>query len=118
MNLNEIAMVAHEANRALCQLQGDHSQLPWAEAPEWQRVSAKNGVEHAKNPDAQPRDSHESWLAEKEAGGWVYGETKDPEAKTHPCIMPYDDLPPEQQIKDVLFLAVARALLCQLVSTP
>ena len=111
MNTDEIAMVAHEANRALCQLQGDHSQLPYAEAPDWQRVSARNGVEHAKNPDARPEDSHKSWLAEKEADGWVYGPVKDPGKKEHPCMRPYGELPPEQQIKDTLFLAVARALL-------
>jgi hypothetical protein len=44
--------------------------------------------------------------------GWVYGETKDPVAKTHPCLVAYNDLPIEQQVKDHLFRAVVKALTC------
>ena len=42
-----IARVCHEANWAYCESQGDHSQAPWDEAPEWQRQSAVNGVLYA-----------------------------------------------------------------------
>lgn len=67
-------------------------------------------MEHARAPHVGPEDSHNSWLAEKESGGWVYGPEKDEGAKTHPCMVPYDDLPVEQRRKDALFLAVARTL--------
>ena len=107
----QIAKVCHEANRAYCAVLGDLNQPTWEDAPDWQKSSAMNGVIHAMNPDAEPSDSHASWLAEKAADGWKYGPAKDPEKKEHPCFMPYADLPPEQKIKDVLFLAVARALL-------
>ena len=50
-----------------------------------------------------PRESHAGWLAEKVATGWVYGPVKDPAAKTHPCMVPFDRLPFSQQAKDVLF---------------
>ena len=110
MTDNEIAIVCHEANAAYCRTLGDGSQPSWADAPQWQKDSAVNGVEHAKNADARPWDSHETWLREKVEAGWVFGPVKDPEKKTHPCCMPYHELPPEQQKKDVLFLAVARAL--------
>ena len=94
-----IARVCHEANRAWCQILGDDSQPPWEDAPDWQRVSAMKGVKfHIGTPDAGPQGSHESWLKLKEETGWVYGAEKDPEAKTHPCIMPFDELPPEQQM--------------------
>lgn len=90
---------------------GDTSQPPWAEAPEWQRASAVNGVAHARgNPSAKPSDSHESWFAEKVAAGWKLGPVKDPEKKEHPCMVPYAELPPEQQRKDALFLSIVRAL--------
>jgi hypothetical protein len=59
----------------------------------------------------QPEDSHNSWLAEKRRDGWVYGPVKNPKAKQHPCCVPYEDLTEEQKRNDVLFLAVARALL-------
>lgn len=111
MTNEQIAQVCHEANRAYCATLGDLSQPAWADAPEWQRESAVNGVAHARgNPNAKPSDSHESWLAEKAAAGWKMGPVKDPEKKEHPCMVPYAELPPEQQRKDALFLAVVRAL--------
>jgi len=111
MKPETIARVCHEANRAWCAEHGDQSQPPWDAAPEWQRTSAIAGVEHAlANPDGTPRDSHESWLKHKDADGWTYGPVKDPEAKTHPCMLPYDELPPEQRAKDALFTAIVRAL--------
>lgn len=104
---DSIAELCHEANRAICEAQGDHSQKPWAEAPGWQRESAINGVQfHLTNPDASPSASHENWMAEKVATGWVYGPTKDADTKTHPCICPYADLPFEQRVKDHVFKAI------------
>lgn len=98
------AMAAHEVNREYCRGLGDTSQPPWGEAPQWQRDSAIKGAEFTiDNPDAGDHASHVSWFKEKDAAGWVYGETKDAEAKTHPCMVSYDELPPEQQAKDRLF---------------
>lgn len=108
----QVARVAHEVNRAYCQSLGDNSQPTWEDAPEWQRESAIKGVVfHVKNPDAGPEASHESWFAQKVADGWIYGEVKDPENKTHPCMVPFSELPKEQQAKDYLFRAVVHALL-------
>lgn len=107
----DIAIVCHEANRAYCQSMGDYSQKSWSTSPEWQRTSILMGVlELLKDPDRTPRQSHEGWLAHKMAEGWVYGEFKDPENKTHPCCVPYDQLAPGQKIKDTLFCAIVRAL--------
>lgn len=112
MNNEQIARVAHEANRALCLAQGDTSQKPWDGCPEWQKKSAWNGVDlHRKHPDTGESESHTSWLKEKEADGWVYGPEKDAEKKTHPCMVHYDDLPADQKLKDFLFCAVVRTLL-------
>ena len=83
----------------------------WFSAPDWQRDSAIDGVTHAlDNPNAGPEDSHQNWWAGKIADGWVYGEVKDPVAKTHPCMVPYSKLPEFQRKKDALFLAIVRAL--------
>lgn len=106
-----IAQVAHEINRAYCASLGDDTQPAWNDAPEWQKASALVGVDmHLANPDATPEQSHESWLAQKLADGWEYGEVKDAEAKTHPCIKPYAELPAEQKAKDYLFRGVVHAL--------
>ena len=111
MNAEQIAKVCHEVNRAYCQALGDNSQPAWEDAPDWQKDSAMMGVRlHANNTDAGPQASHESWMAQKLADGWEYGPTKDPEAKRHPCIVPFDALPKEQQAKDFIFRAVVHAL--------
>jgi hypothetical protein len=111
MTTQQIAKVCHEANRAYCESIGDYSQPIWEEAPAWQEESAIAGVQfHLDNPDAQPEDSHNSWLRQKTADGWKYGEVKDAEKKEHPCFVPYNELPEAQQKKDKLFIAVVHAL--------
>lgn len=111
MIIDLIAEVAHETNRIYCQTINDFSQPRWIDAPEWQKNSAINGVAfHIANPNAGCADSHESWLKEKLTNGWKYGEVKDPEKKEHPCCVPYEELPPEQKVKDALFVGVVRAM--------
>ncbi len=106
----EIARVCHEANRALQQVQGDPAPSPgWDDAPAWQRDSAVEGVEVALR-GASAEELHESWCATKRADGWTYGAVKDADAKTHPCLVPYDQLPDEQRLKDQLFANVVSAL--------
>ena len=105
-SLEFVAKLCHEANRAFCQSIGDHSQLPWNEAPQWQKDSAEKGVDFHLEADRQPSESHEQWMADKVADGWVYGEFKDAEKKTHPCIVPYEQLPVEQRSKDYIFKSI------------
>lgn len=110
MQAVHIARICHEANRALCLALGDESQPHWEVAPDWQRDSAIAGVNaHLERPRS-PEESHQLWLEHKQAAGWVYGPTKDPEAKTHPCIRPYAELPLDQRRKDFLFAAIVFAL--------
>ena len=101
-----IARVCHEANKAICEAFGDHSQKRWDEAEQWQRDSAIKGVEFAlSNPDAGPSAQHDAWAADKVADGWKWGPAKDPAKKEHHCLVPYDALPPEQRAKDHVFRA-------------
>lgn len=112
--INRIAMVAHEANRAYCDSIGDRSQPNWHEAPQWQRKSARDGVlfhiqSLVRGITPDPSASHDNWLAGKREEGWKYGPIKDPEKKEHPCFLPYDELPPEQRMKDYLFASIVKA---------
>ena len=107
MKLTTIAMLCHSINAAFFLSQGDESHLPWEQTPDELKKSIEYGVKlHLENPDTTPEQLHESWLKEKEAQGWTYGEVKDFEAKTHPCFKPYAELPSEQKAKDYLFKAV------------
>ena len=105
-----VARIAHEVNRAYCQSLGDFSQPSWESAPEWQRASARIGVGLHTMGDFGPEASHISWMQQKLSEGWKYGPVKDPEKKEHPCLVPFDQLPREQQAKDFLFRGVVHAL--------
>ncbi|HKS27421.1 MAG TPA: RyR domain-containing protein [Pyrinomonadaceae bacterium] len=110
-SLEQVARIAHEANAALCRSIGDDSQGPWEEAPDWQRESSISAVRFIlDNPDAGPGASHERWMREKLDAGWRHGPVKDAGARTHPCLVPFEELPPEQQAKDYLLRAVVLSL--------
>jgi RyR domain len=109
--IERIAQFAHEINRAYCGAIGDNSQPIWADAPDWQKDSAiKNVKMHLENPAATAKDSHDSWMAEKVEAGWVLGDVKDAKAKTHPAMLPYDELPIDIQVKDHLFRKVVELM--------
>lgn len=106
-----IAEICHEANAAYCRTLGDYSQPDWPSAPEWQRESAVSGVVNILlGKVTAPHQSHESWMAQKQADGWTWGPHKDPSLKQHPCMVPYDELPEAQRRKDALFFAIVKAL--------
>lgn len=107
--IEQAARLAHEVNRAYCEATGDKSQKPWGEAEQWQRQSAINGV-HLALTGATPQQQHEGWMRDKIADGWSFGAQKNVDAKTHPCLVEYDDLPDAQKVKDYLYGAVIRAV--------
>ena len=110
MDSEQIAKVCHEVNRAYCQALGDNSQPTWEDAPEWQRSSARMGVDLHTIGNFGPKASHISWMKEKVDEGWKYGPTKDPEKKEHPCIVPFVELPREQQAKYFIFRQIVHSL--------
>ena len=113
---HSIARVCHEVNAEYCRAIGDMTQTSWEDAPQWQKDSAILGVElHLNNPDAGPAASHASWMRQKLNEGWTYGPSKDPTKKEHPCIVPFADLPKEQQLKDWIFRGVVHAIAREMV---
>src|SRR4051812_22914098 len=112
LNVEQIARICHEANRLYCEDMHHPSILPWSYAPEWQKVSAIEGVKAIMaNPHRTPEQSHDGWCLHKLADGWTYGPVKDADKKTHPCLVPYNELPADQRGKDVLFVNIVRALM-------
>ena len=106
------AKICYEVNKAFCEANNDFSHLPRSLAPEWQKESAIAGVKAHIESDfkMQPEDSHVSWLKQKTSEGWKFGTAKCAIAKTHPCCVPYNELPKAQQTKDFLFRAVVHAV--------
>lgn len=110
--IEKIARMCHQVNKAWCEVNGDNTQRDWDQAEQWQRDSAIKGVEFKlDNPDAGHDAQHNAWMADKIAEGWVYGEIKDMDKKTHPCIVSFEDLPEFQQKKDALFVNIVNTLL-------
>ena len=112
MQPQDIARVVHEANRAVQIIQDDPTipvSPPWDDLDDETKASALDGVV-AVQGGANPRQSHENWAAFKVAHGWVLGPVKDEVKKEHPLLVPYDELPAEQQVKDGLFGAIVSAL--------
>lgn len=111
MTIEQIASICHSANAAYCRAIGDNSQVPWEDAPEHARQSTIAGVKfRIENPDAWPEAQHEAWRREKIAAGWTFGDVKDAAMKTHPCLVPYADLPSDQRRKDHLFQGIVDSL--------
>jgi hypothetical protein len=50
---------------------------------------------------ALAKQDHESWLHERTNAGWHYGLEFDVEAKTHPLIRPWDQLPERYKVPDL-----------------
>lgn len=68
-----------------------------------QLKSLLNGVKFAlDNPDMTEVDNHNNWMKCKMEQGWVYGEVKDMEKKTHPDLIPFEDLPDIEKRKDTM----------------
>lgn len=113
-----IAACCHEVNRVVQRAAGEEPSPPWPDAPDWQRDSAIAGVHAVLDGRAtSPEEQHELWCAHKRADGWVYGPVKDAEAKTHPCLVPYDELPAIQRAKDETFRAIVLTLTAPLIGT-
>lgn len=111
MTPEQIAAVCHEANRMYCTVTGDRSQPEWYDAPEWQKISAVQGVQTLiADPSLTPEQMHQNWMAFKLRDGWTYGLIKDAEKKQHPCMVEYSALPEVQKMKDHLFHAIVKTL--------
>jgi hypothetical protein len=66
-----------------------------------QMNSLLDGIEYLeKNPEATAEANHENWVRMKKEQGWKYGKVKDFEEKTHPDLIPYDQLPEIEKRKD------------------
>lgn len=56
--------------------------------------------------ETNPAVLHQMWVDKYAEMGWVYGEKRDPVAKTHPDMVPYDELNQLERDKDEVFAAL------------
>jgi hypothetical protein len=43
---------------------------------------------------------HRGWMAQRAQSGWTWGEVRDDDARRHPCMVPYQQLPESEKAKD------------------
>jgi hypothetical protein len=111
LTYSQIAQIAYEANRVLCEISGE-TRPTWEQSEKWERDTIHAGVVAIDEGKVRSAgDSHISWAARKIDEGWRYGPERDPVKKTHPCLVPFIELPYHQRLKDHLFLAVVQSLL-------
>lgn len=46
------------------------------------------------------KNVHEVWAETRISQGWRYGKQRNDELKTHPCLVPYEELPEEEKKYD------------------
>lgn len=46
------------------------------------------------------KNVHDVWAETRIQQGWTYGEQRNDELKTHPCLVPYEELPEKEKDYD------------------
>lgn len=81
---------------------------PWSEREEPFRAQFLDVIERQCGPNrkSSPEELHDDWVVAYATMGWTFGTTYDPAAKTHPDMVPYDQLGQLEQDKDSVFVAL------------
>ena len=110
-DIMRIARVMHEAVRAFQASLGQDAVPHWNSAPKWMHKASREAVTFKiENPDAPASAQHDQWMELKLKDGWTFGHEKDARKKTHPLLVPYNELPYEERQKDALVGAIISSL--------
>lgn len=60
------------------------------------------------------KNVHEVWAQSRISQGWVYGPDRSDALKTHPCLVPYEDLPEVEKAYDRDTALGTLKLICKL----
>lgn len=60
------------------------------------------------------KNVHEVWAQSRIEQGWVYGQERSDALKTHPCLVPYEDLPEIEKAYDRDTALGTLKLICKL----
>jgi len=79
---------------------------PWSERDDAfkEQMIEFMGRYTAMDHDMTPEELHDSWWQAYIDLGWTYGLVRDQIEKTHPDMVPFDELGLEEQIKDEVFM--------------
>jgi hypothetical protein len=109
------AVFVYEAGRYHAAAGGSHVvPEPWNQRDEAFREQFIQTVEMMCGPDRtdDAAELHEDWCKAYEKMGWRYGPKRDPVSKTHPDMVPFDDLAQKERDKDFAFVALCEIARC------
>lgn len=110
IEIETAAHAGHEAVRIYCARRGDLRHGDWGHMTEEQKMPARHGAIGIIVEDHNAERSHEAWRAARAALGWRFGQSHNAAIKEHPCMVPWADLPFEEQAKNHLFVETVRAM--------
>jgi|TARA_Y100000310_G_scaffold105880_1_gene104411 hypothetical protein len=81
---------------------------PWTSREEDFRSQFLNIIEQQCGPNRlnSPKELHASWVVAYAENGWKYGPIRDTEKRTHPDMVPYEELGQLERDKDDVFVAL------------
>lgn len=81
---------------------------PWAEREDAFKKQFREVIDRQCGPmrSKSPEELHGGWMQAYIEMGWTHGEKYDPDAKTHPDLVPYDQLENRERDKDEVFIAL------------
>ncbi|SIJ34695.1 RyR domain-containing protein [Mycobacteroides abscessus] len=81
---------------------------PWSAREEHFRAQFLEITEKMMGPDryTTPEQAHDSWWHAYEQLGWTYSPVRDVAAKTHPDMVPFNELGWEERVKDAVWIAL------------
>lgn len=81
---------------------------PWSKRDAAFRAQFRDVIAMMTGPDrkSDPEELHNDWWRKYEEMGWVYGPERDPVAKTHPDMVPFNELGWRERNKDAVFVAL------------
>lgn len=112
MTFEDIAEITYYANSVYRRSIGESERPDWSMLSDTTKAAIVKGVKFiiTSEVEVSPPMNHMHWMNHKFNDGWVYGEIEDKDKKTHPCLLPYNTLPPEQRLKDEIYLTIVKQL--------
>jgi hypothetical protein len=87
------------------------SDCPWESLSSVTQRTKLRQVAHVINhADITPAEQHAEWHRAQLERGWTYGPGYDPEERTDPHCLPYEQLPLQQRINEAMYRAIILAV--------
>ena len=104
LNNYKIVEAIHNINKVLQKLNGEETREFGNLYPD-EYIMLSDAVENEfKNPCTKEGEAHQRWIDSKVADGWKFGKEKCTVRKTHPQLIPFEELDPINIAKDSLFM--------------